>query len=101
MDSIIEHGCYQIGIKDPVICKNQNEVIGLSLEVPDKKKFLRAEFTLEDLRDLESKLVLITGRDAEKRKTVDLFVNVSDTVLCHDSDIVFLLPDLSKCTLYC
>ncbi len=79
MNAIIECGCYQIGMKQPVICKNQNEVICLTLKMTEEEeeKYLKTEYTLEDLQDLESKLMLITGRNDENRRIVNLFVNVS------------------------
>ncbi len=79
MDAILEHGCYSIGIKQPVICKSRNEVISLALKMNKEKanKLLKTSYNLEDLQDLESKLVLITGRNAHNRDMVDLFVDVS------------------------
>ncbi len=79
MDAIIEYGCYEIGIKEPIICKSQNKIISLTLELnkEDQEKHLKTSYTLEELQDLESKLVLITGSNDENRKKVDLFVNVS------------------------
>lgn len=70
-----------------MICKSHNEVISLTLKEKkekSEKRLTKLKFNLEDLRDLESKLVLITGRNAENRKMVDLFVDVS-RVLCYYS----------------
>ena len=80
MDAILEYGCYSIGIKEPVICKSQNEIISLALKMSKEKadKHLKTSYNLEDLQDLESKLVLITGRNAGNRDMVDMFVDVSD-----------------------
>lgn len=79
MDAIMEYGCYEIGIKQPVICKSQNEVISLTLKMTkeEEEKYLKTSYSLEDLQDLESKLVLITGTNADNRKMVDLYVDVS------------------------
>ena len=79
MNAIMEYGCYEIGIKEPKICKSQNKMISLKLEMnkEEKEKHLRTSYTLEELQDLESKIVLITGSAAENRKMVDLYVNVS------------------------
>ena len=77
----MECGCYRIGIKLPVICKSQNEVISLTLlDLKEEKggKRLKTQYSLEDLKDLESKLVLITGTNAEKKEIVKLFINVSN-----------------------
>lgn len=37
---------------------------------------LKTSYSLEELRDLESKLVLIAGNRPEHRQEVDFFVNV-------------------------
>ena len=83
MNSIFECGCYRIGIKEPVICKSHNEVITLTLKEnreKSEKRLAKKKYNLEELRDLESKLVLITGRNDEHRKLVDLFLDVSNSV---------------------
>ncbi len=79
MDNIFEYGCYKVGSKGPVINKSHNDVICLRLkDTGTEKCFTRTFYNLEELRDLESKLVLITGSNAENRKKVELFVNVSE-----------------------
>ena len=74
MNEIMNYGCYEIGIKQPGICKSQSEVISLSLEVmkEEEERHLKTYYSLEDLQDLESKLVLIT----DNQKIVDLFSKV-------------------------
>ena len=37
---------------------------------------VKLEYSLDDLRDLESKLVLITGKYAAGKKEIDKFLNV-------------------------
>lgn len=78
MNNIFECGCYKIGIRQPVICKSHNQVISLTLKETSEKRLAKKRYNLEELRDLESKLVLITGRNADNRKTVDLFLDVSE-----------------------
>lgn len=51
-------------------------VIHLALTPQPGKKLLKTSYSLDDLRDLESKLVLITGSKAENRGEVDQFLNV-------------------------
>ena len=75
MDNIFEYGCYKVGLKRPIICKSCSDVISLRLS-EDEKCLTKTTYNLEELRDLESKLVLITGSNAENRKKVELFVNV-------------------------
>lgn len=60
-----------------MICKSHNEVIGLTLKESKGKRLAKKKYNLEELRDLESKLVLITGRNAVHRMMVDLFLDVS------------------------
>ena len=76
MNAIIECGRYNVDSFTSKVVNSIHEVISVVLEERDKrlhKKF----YTLDELRDLESKLVLITGSRAENRETVDLFLNVS------------------------
>ena len=78
MDNIFEYGCYFVGVKQPFIAKNHFDLINLYLKekVNDVKHLAKKSYNLEELRDLESKLVLITGNNAENRKKVELFINV-------------------------
>ncbi len=77
MKNIFDYGCYRVGSRTNVICKTHSEVISLSLnERRSKKRLTKISYNLEDLRDLESKLVLITGSKAENRAKVDLFQDV-------------------------
>lgn len=46
-----------------------------------EKRLPKLKYTLDELRDLESKLVLITSNNAENRKEVDLFLKVSHFVI--------------------
>lgn len=71
MDEIFRDGCYKIGSSGSHNFQKAHEIIQLYLKGKDKKK------TYEDLRDLESKLVLITDSKAENRKEVTLFIDVS------------------------
>ena len=80
MDNIFECGCYRVGIKQPVIGKSHFDLITLGLKEKDIGKHLtKKSYSLEELRDLESKLVLITGSNAENRKQVELFINVCNS----------------------
>ena len=79
MDNIFEYGCYNVGIKQPFIAKNHSDLVSLHLKerINDVKHLAKKSYNLEELRDLESKLVLITGNNADNRKKVELFINVS------------------------
>ena len=48
-----------------------------------EKRLPKHKYTLDELRDLESKLVLITSNNAENRKEVDLFLKVSHSVITY------------------
>ena len=79
MDIIFECGCYLVGGKQcrSVAGKSLKDVIRLQLKEKNIEKCLtKKKYNLEELRDLESKLVLITGNQAGNRSKVDLFVNV-------------------------
>ena len=76
MRNILKYGRYQVGVtiqSKPV--HTIHDLITLKLIVRDKKLSKRS-YNLDDLRDLESKLVLITGSKAESRTEVDHYLNV-------------------------
>lgn len=77
MENIIEYGHYRVGSDKPSIFQNINNLIHLRLEERNKR-LSKKIYTLDELRDLESKLVLITGSKAENRKRVDQFLNVTN-----------------------
>lgn len=76
MNNIFQCGCYTVGSDKSKICQDYKEVIYLSLK-ERKKRLTKKRYNLEELRDLESKLVLITGSKAENRAHVDTFIDVS------------------------
>lgn len=85
MDNIIKYGVYRVGCSRPQSFQSIHEVIQLSLEEKDKRLHKKS-YNLDELRDLESKLVLITGSKAENRKQVDQFLNVS--IMVHVTIII-------------
>ena len=76
MRNILKYGRYQIGttIQSKAV-HTIHDLISLKLCVKDKK-LSKTSYNLDDLRDLESKLVLITGSKAENRTEVDHYLNV-------------------------
>lgn len=76
MSDIVKYGCYKVGSFKSQIFQNHHEVVHLSLKEKDKP-LPKKSYNLEELHDLESKLVLITGSKAENREEVDLFIDVS------------------------
>ena len=77
MRNINQYGRYEIGSLKKGILFGRSETIDLRLMHSGEKKIAKLQYTLNELRDLESKLVLITGRESKERKEVDLFLNVS------------------------
>ena len=76
MSNIHNYGHYTIGGKGDLRVDGIHDVIRLTLTPPPGKKLLKTSYSLDELRDLESKLVLITGSTAENRAEVDQFLNV-------------------------
>ena len=75
MNNIINYGCYKVGSRKLQIFQSREEIVYVTLHERDKRLHKKT-YTLEDLKDLESKLVLITGSKAENRKEVDYFLDV-------------------------
>jgi hypothetical protein len=76
MNNIQICGEYAVGGKRDEAMDIIHDVIHLTLTPQPGKKLLRTSYSLDELRDLESKLVLITGSKAENRAAVDQFLNV-------------------------
>ena len=55
--------------------QDQSQVIRLELTETDKS-LPKKNYSLDDLSDLESKLVLITGRDSTEADEVQVFLQV-------------------------
>ena len=80
MNNIFEYGCYRVGGKRAtcMLSSKLSDMISLHFKGKDiENRLTKTNYNLEELRDLESKLVLITGSNAENRKKVELFINVS------------------------
>ena len=80
MKNILTYGHYRVGAKSTQTVQSIHDMIHLKLENTGKQ-LPQNNFSLDDLRDLEIKLVLITGSKAENRKEVDQFLNVSGFLL--------------------
>ena len=76
MRNILKYGHYRVGSNSTQTVQSIHDMIHLNLESTGKQ-LPQTNFSLDDLRDLESKLVLITGSKSENRKEVDQFLNVS------------------------
>ena len=81
MRNILKYGCYEVG--STVQSKQVHDVhdlISLKLSIKDKQ-LNKTSYSLDELRDLESKLVLITGSKAENRTEVDHYLNVCACII--------------------
>ena len=75
MRTINKYGCYCIGSSMKTVHVSQSQVIQLKV-VTKKNGVHKNSYSLDDLTDLESKLVLITGRDSKEVDEVDKFLKV-------------------------
>ena len=76
MKNIQTYGRYNIGLETSSLSNSISDAVHVDLN--DREHLLaKKSFTLDELRDLESKLILITGSRAENRKEVDHFLDVS------------------------
>eukprot|EP00731_Ephydatia_muelleri_P024237 Em0016g508a len=85
MRNILQYGRFTIESHQG--CNDIHDVVHVDL---DDKKLAKKNFTLDELRDLESKLVLITGSKTEQRTQVDLFLDTLHSI-CHIADILLSL----------
>ena len=82
MNNIYQYGSYTIGSCLKSVHTSQSQVIRLDLTETDKS-LPKKNYSLDDLSDLESKVVLIAGRDSSESKEVQVFLQVSACVcLC-------------------
>ena len=75
MNNITNYGSYTVGFHAKGSQLNSLELIHMNLEERDKP-LAQKKYSLDELRDLESKLVLITGRESNERNNVDHFLKV-------------------------
>ena len=72
LDACIKHGTFRVGQRGADIFHNMSDIVKLTVDSKHGRVY-----NLDGLKDLESKLVLITGSKDERRKTVDEFLDVS------------------------
>ena len=82
MKNIKHYGYYTIGSHISDVHTKLKDVIRLDLKQRDKQ-LTQLKYSLDELRDLESKLVLITGQESKEREDVDLFMDVSSIFLLY------------------
>jgi hypothetical protein len=77
MQNILSYGCFYVGtMSQSTPAHGIHELISLKLQA-GSKKLDKTHYSLDELRDLESRLVLITGSKAENRTEVDHYLSVS------------------------
>ena len=89
MRNILKFGRFDIGKATGPSSFTIHSLVHMKLISKDKDLSKKA-YTLDELRDLESKLVLICGDKADARTEVDHFLNVS--YLCQSDSILDLSP---------
>ena len=78
MRNINQFGQYTIGSTRRQFTTNRADIIFFRLvQIKQTKRLSKVNYTLNELRDLESKLELITGRDSSEHDEKDRFVEVS------------------------
>ena len=102
MENILNYGLYTIAGRRDVAMHSIHDVIQLTLLPLKGKKLIKTKYSLDDLRDLESKLVLITGSKAENRAAVEQFLDVcSCSYVCALLKFQFFLTDPTLCVPDC
>ena len=81
MANILKYGTYRVGFKKNA--RTVHDLISVILTCQDEE-LVKSNYTLDELRDLESKLVLICGNNAENKAEVNHYLNVSidDIIMC-------------------
>ena len=74
VEDINNHGSYTISCKGKNIMQSIGDAITLKIL---RVKAAKKQYSFNDLRDLESKLVLIRGRNTKGGAEIDRFLNVS------------------------
>ena len=67
MNNINKYGCYTVGSDDEAACSNLSKLIYLHLQKCHKKG-AQQRYSMDELKDLESKLVLIMGKESDEKE---------------------------------
>ena len=94
MNNILTYGCYVIGSKMPRIFQSIHDVIKLILNERDKP-LTKKHYSLNEVRDLESKLALIVGKNAENRTEVGVFTHTLYNV-CRIAELLIALQQVGN-----
>ncbi len=102
MTNILKYGAYKVGFRENSQTVHDLVSVTLTRRTRSYKKFFKWKYSLDELCDLESKLVLICGSKAKNREEVDHYLNVSLLSVCINScqsKIIYVLVKLD-CVLY-
>ena len=78
MRNVLRYGIYQVSVtSQSKLPQNIHDVIFVKLTPPKDKLLTKTFYNLDELHDLESKLLAITGSRSAKRTEVDHYLNVS------------------------
>jgi hypothetical protein len=95
MNNILAYGCYYVGPKKaPSTCHSIHDIIHLTLTERDKQ-LTKYYYSLNELRDLESKLALIVGKNAENRTEVGLFTHTLHNI-CRIAEVLIALQQVGN-----
>lgn len=89
MANILKYGTYIVSFKTNA--KTVNDLISVVL-TQRYQVLAQVEYSLDTLRDLESKLVLICGNKAENRAEVDHYLNVRVALYIHSCTYAIPFP---------
>ena len=78
MLTILNCGCYTVGERREIAMESIYDVIRLTLVPQRGTKPIKAHYSLDELCDLESKLVPITGSKAKNGAAVEHFLDVTN-----------------------
>ena len=78
MNNILKFGLYHVESKPTSV--SVCDVISVEIKTKDTKRISKRKYTFDELKDLDGRLVLITGNMADNRGLVDMFRDVRH---CH------------------
>ena len=95
MNNILAYGCYQIGSQRAQRTYHSiHDIIHVTL-TEREKRLTKKYYSLNDLRDLESKLALIVGKNAENRTEVGLFTHTLHNI-CRIAEVLISLQQVGN-----
>lgn len=94
MNNILAYGCYVIGSQRPQIFQSIHDIICVILTERDQP-LTKKQYSLNELRDLESKLALIVGKSAKNNSDVNDFILTLHNV-CRIAEVLISLQQVGN-----